>query len=204
MNEAKLLCMQCMAWTNSKAIIYKLFVFGKYSSFYNSVAAIKIIIKYRVADKLHVHTYLVCTACFKPALNKRYIIKSFQNFIMGYGIFSMSLSERFEATNDRIRTYQAMESTLQNTMVAATRSAEEIQAKAREGAEMTLRDAEIKAKEIIHNALQQRQRVANELIRIKQAEEEFRARYQSLLENQMRSVERDHAARRRQRPPRRD
>src|ERR1035437_6269855 len=89
MNEAKLLCMQCMAWTNGKAIIYKLFVFGKHSSFYNFVAAIKVIIKYRVAYKLHVHTYLVGTSGFKPALNKGYIIKSFQNFIMCYSIFSM-------------------------------------------------------------------------------------------------------------------
>src|SRR5450759_277074 len=89
MNKAKLLCMQCMAWTNSKAIIYKLFVFGKHSSFHYPVAAIKIIIKYRVTDKLHVHTYLVCASGFKSALNKRYIIKSFQNFIMCYSIFSM-------------------------------------------------------------------------------------------------------------------
>src|ERR1035437_2530305 len=89
MNEAKLLCMQCMAWTNGKAIIYKLFVFVKYVSFHNPGAAIKIIIKYRVTDKLHVHTYLVCASGLKSALNKGYIIKSFQNFIMCYSIFSM-------------------------------------------------------------------------------------------------------------------
>jgi len=101
---------------------------------------------------------------------------------------NIDLSERLEAAAERVRTYQAMEATLQNTMVAATRSAEEIGAKARNEAEVTMRDAEIKAKEIIHNALQQRQKVANELIRIKQAEEEFRGRYRALLESQMRSV----------------
>ena len=101
---------------------------------------------------------------------------------------NIDLSERFDEANERVRSYQAMEATLQNTMVAATRSAEDIQAKARNEADMTLRDAELKAKEIIHNALQQRQKVANELIRIKQAEEEFRGRYRSLLESQMRSV----------------
>jgi len=101
---------------------------------------------------------------------------------------NIDLSERLDVAGERVRTYQAMEATLQNTMVAATRSAEEIQAKARAEAEMTVRDAELKAKEIIHNALQQKQKVANELIRIKQAEEEFRGRYKSLLESQMRSV----------------
>lgn len=101
---------------------------------------------------------------------------------------NIDLSERLEIAGERVRTYQAMEATLQNTMVAATRSAEEIQAKARNEAEMTVRDAELKAKEIIHNALQQKQKVANELIRIKQAEEEFRSRYRQLLESQMRSV----------------
>lgn len=101
---------------------------------------------------------------------------------------NIDLSERLEAAGERVRAYQAMEATLQNTMVAATRSAEEIGNKARSEAEMTVRDAELKAKEIIHNALQQRQKVANELIRIKQAEEEFRSRYRSLLESQMRSV----------------
>lgn len=101
---------------------------------------------------------------------------------------NIDLSERLEAAGERVRAYQAMEATLQNTMVAATRSAEEIQAKARAESEMTVRDSELKAKEIIHNALQQKQKVANELIRIKQAEEEFRGRYRSLLESQMRSV----------------
>ena len=101
---------------------------------------------------------------------------------------NIDLSERLEAAGERVRTYQAMEATLQNTMVAATRSAEEIGNKARNEAELTVRDAELKAKEIIHNALQQKQKVANELIRIKQAEEEFRSRYRGLLENQMRQV----------------
>ena len=101
---------------------------------------------------------------------------------------NIDMSERLEAANERVRSYQAMEATLQNTMVAATRSAEEIQNQARGEADMTVRDAELKAKEIIHNALQQRQKVASELIRIKQAEEEFRSRYRSLLESQMRSV----------------
>ena len=51
-----------------------------------------------------------------------------------------------------------------------------------------LRDAEIKAKEIIHNALARKQQVAAELVRIKQAEEEFRASFTALLDQQQRSI----------------
>jgi cell division initiation protein len=97
-------------------------------------------------------------------------------------------AERLEAANERVRSYQAIEATLNNTMVAAQQSAEAIVAKAGQESETMLRDAELKSKELIHSALQKRQVVANELIRIKQAEEDFRARYRGLLESQMGSI----------------
>lgn len=95
---------------------------------------------------------------------------------------NIDLSERIEAADERVRTYQQMESTLNNTLVAAQRSAEDIEAKAREEAATILRDAELKAKELIHDALTQKQQAAGELVRIKQAEEEFRARFRQSLE----------------------
>jgi DivIVA domain-containing protein len=49
-------------------------------------------------------------------------------------------------------------------------------------------EEEVKAKEIIHNALQQKQKVAAELVRIKHAEEEFRARFRSMLDTHMRGL----------------
>jgi cell division initiation protein len=94
-------------------------------------------------------------------------------------------AEKLEAASERVRGYQAMEATLNNTMVAAQQSAEAIVAKAGVESDTMLRDAELKSKELIHQALQKRQAVANELVRIKQAEEDFRARYRSLLESQM-------------------
>ena len=97
-------------------------------------------------------------------------------------------AEKLEAANERVRSYQAMEATLNNTMVAAQQSAEAIVARAGTESDTMLRDAELKSKELIHNALQKRQAVANELVRIKQAEEEFRARYRALLEAQMSTI----------------
>jgi cell division initiation protein len=94
-------------------------------------------------------------------------------------------AEKLEAANERVRGYQAMEATLNNTMVAAQQSAEAIVAKAGVESDTMLRDAELKSKELIHQALQKRQVVANELVRIKQAEEDFRTRYRALLESQI-------------------
>ena len=101
---------------------------------------------------------------------------------------NIDLSEKLEIAREQVRTFDAQKETLHNTMVAAQRSAEDIIAKAREQSLTTMRDAELKAKEVIHNALTQKQKVAGELIRIKQAEEDFRARFKSILETHMRSV----------------
>jgi cell division initiation protein len=101
---------------------------------------------------------------------------------------NIDLSERMEAANEKVRTYQQMETTLHNTLVAAQRSAEEIVASAREEAASLLRDAELKAKEVIHDALTQKQKTTGELVRIKQAEEEFRARFKKTLEEYQASI----------------
>lgn len=101
---------------------------------------------------------------------------------------NIDLSEKLEAAREQVRAFEAQKETLHNTMVAAQRSAEDIVAKARAEAGTVLRDAEVKSKEIIHNALTQKQKVAGELVRIKQAEEEFRARFKALLEGHMKSV----------------
>jgi cell division initiation protein len=102
---------------------------------------------------------------------------------------NIDLAEKLEQANERVRSYQLMESTLNNTLVSAQRSAEEIVNKAGLEADSMLRDAEIKAKDIVHNALQKKQIVANELVRIKQAEELFRDRYRTLLEGHLANID---------------
>lgn len=95
---------------------------------------------------------------------------------------NIELSEKLDGANEQLRRYQVNEQTIQNTMLAAQRSAEDIVNKANADADQVLRDAELKAKEIIHNALQQKQKVAGELVRIKTAEEEFRTRFKAMLD----------------------
>ncbi len=101
---------------------------------------------------------------------------------------NIDLSERLEAANAAVRQFQEQEQTIRNTMISAQRSAEDIVSKSREEASTLLRDAEVKAKEIIHNALTQKQKVQNELVRIKQAEEEFRGKFKQMLEGHIAGV----------------
>jgi len=101
---------------------------------------------------------------------------------------NIDLSEKLEAANDKVRGYAEIERTLHNTMVAAQRSAEDIVSKAQTESDMVLRDAELKAKEIIHTALSQKQKTQTELMRIKQAEEDFRSRFRGMLDEYVRNL----------------
>ncbi|TLM87956.1 MAG: DivIVA domain-containing protein, partial [Actinobacteria bacterium] len=101
---------------------------------------------------------------------------------------NIDLAERIETANQEVHRYKMMESGISEAIVAAQRSAQDITARANTEAEQVLRDAEVKAKDIIHNALQQKQKVAGELVRIKAAEEQFRAQFKGVLDGATRSV----------------
>ncbi len=101
---------------------------------------------------------------------------------------NIDLNEKIEIADEKVRGYQDMERTLHNTLVSAQKSAEDIIAKAEHEAAVVLKDAEVKAKEVIHGALQQKQKATNDLMRIKQSEEEFRLRFKDLLDKHLRSV----------------
>ena len=101
---------------------------------------------------------------------------------------NIDLSERLDAADVKVRSYTDMEKTLHNTMLAAQQSAEEIQAKAHAEADMLLRDAEIKAKELIQGSLAEKQRTQSEFMRIKAAEDEFRKKFRAMLDDYARKV----------------
>lgn len=101
---------------------------------------------------------------------------------------NIDLSEKLDSARDQVRGFEAQKETLHNTMVAAQRSAEDIVSKAREEAATVLRDAEVKSKEIIHNALTQKQKVQAELVRIKDAEAAFRTEFKKMLETHLSGV----------------
>lgn len=101
---------------------------------------------------------------------------------------NIDMNERLDAVNARLREFELKESAVNNAIIAAQTAGEDMKNKARAEADATRRDAEIRAKEIIHNALSKKQQVAAELVRIKAAEEDFRARFRALLEDRLRAV----------------
>lgn len=101
---------------------------------------------------------------------------------------NIDLSEKIEALEGKVREYQDMERTLHNTLLSAQKSADEIALKAQREGDAVLKEAEVKAKEIIHEALTSKQKATADLGRIKQAEEEFRATFKALLERHLRSI----------------
>jgi len=101
---------------------------------------------------------------------------------------NIDLSERIESLEEKVRTYQDMERTLNNTLLSAQKSADEITQKAEREADAVLKEAEVKAKEIIHDALASKQKATADLGRIKQAEKEFRATFRALLEKHLSSL----------------
>jgi cell division initiation protein len=101
---------------------------------------------------------------------------------------NIDLSEKCEAANEKVRGYAEIEKTLHNTMLAAQRSSEEIKAKADKDADLLMRDAEIKAKELVQGALSEKQRTQSEFMRIKAAEDDFRLKFRAVLEDYMRGL----------------
>ncbi|HEY5548869.1 MAG TPA: DivIVA domain-containing protein [Coriobacteriia bacterium] len=101
---------------------------------------------------------------------------------------NIDLSEKLEEASARVRAYADMERTLQNTMVAAQTSADDIRSRADAEAARLVADAESKSQEIVSAALGEKQRSLGEHARLKASEEEFRARFRTMLEDYLATI----------------
>jgi len=99
---------------------------------------------------------------------------------------NIELKEQVEKTKQELESYLGMEKTLQNTLLTAQKSAEDVTVHAQKEAELILRDAELKAKEVIQEAYDLKRKYESTLSHLKQAEEDFRGKFKSMLESYMR------------------
>lgn len=102
---------------------------------------------------------------------------------------NIDIKEEAERLKKKIAQYEKFEETLQDTMLVAQRSAEEIQNNARKAAELVIRDAELKAKEIVQNSIAERQRINAEIVALKKLIADFKEKMKAFLQGYLDSLE---------------
>ena len=88
-----------------------------------------------------------------------------------------------------VDTISASESQISRVLIVAQQSADKLVAEARDNAEKIRNDADAKAREVIRQALAEKQNELDEIDRLKASREEFRAEYKKLLQHFMDDAE---------------
>ncbi|WP_432291424.1 DivIVA domain-containing protein [Olsenella uli] len=88
-----------------------------------------------------------------------------------------------------VDTLQASERQISQVLIVAQQSADKLVADARANAESIRNDADQKAREVIRQALAEKQNELDEIDRLKSSREEFRAEYKKLLQHFMDDAE---------------
>lgn len=99
------------------------------------------------------------------------------------------LKEKLTTINDKISHYSNIEDTLQNTLVVAQKTAEEVNVNAKNKSEQIINEAEHKAKKIIDDANNKVIKIQEEYEEIKNDLKLFKMRYQTLLKSQLEASE---------------
>ncbi len=98
--------------------------------------------------------------------------------------------ERIENLEEQVGRFRRIEETLQKTLVSAQQSAEELKQNATKESQLILRDAELKARQLVNDSYGDKQRIEGSLTQLRGVEEEFRIRFKQMLEGFLKQVER--------------
>lgn len=99
------------------------------------------------------------------------------------------LKEKINSINDKLESYNEMEKTLQSTLIVAQKTSEDIVANARKEAELIVREAEDKKKEIIAQANADIVDISKKIEELKTQLQIFRTRYKTFLEAELESLD---------------
>jgi len=102
---------------------------------------------------------------------------------------NIELKDKIGLLNDQIKQYNKIEETLQNTLVVAQSTAEEVSLNAKKKAELIINEAEEKAKKIIEEAQKEVLKMKNEFESTKKDMIVFKTRFKTLLQSQLESIE---------------
>lgn len=101
---------------------------------------------------------------------------------------NIDLKEQVERLQKKLAQYENFEQTLQDTMIAAQKSAEDIQNNAKRAGELIIRDAELKSKEMIQEAFSRRQTFEANFANLKKMADDFRDRLKAILEDYLKKL----------------
>ena len=101
------------------------------------------------------------------------------------------LTDQVHELQQELIRHREGEQAMRNALVTAERAADEMRASATRQAELIVREAEARAREIIHKTYAEREQVRREVERLRSDERQFRTRLRSLLGTTLQTV-RDH------------
>lgn len=102
---------------------------------------------------------------------------------------NIELKEKIDMLNDKMKYYDSIEGTLQNTLVVAQKSSEDLIVNSREKASQIIREAEIEANGIIESV---NRKVMNKQTEYEKLREEimvFKLRFKTLLKSELEALE---------------
>jgi cell division initiation protein len=102
---------------------------------------------------------------------------------------NIDLNERLETLEDKVKQYRRIEETLQKTLVSAQQSAEELKANATKEGQLILRDAELKARQMVSDLYSDRQKLEKQVAGLRGVEQDARFRLRTMLETFLKQLE---------------
>lgn len=102
-----------------------------------------------------------------------------------------SLKENVQRAANHIKEYKDMETTLRETLMTAQQMVEDYKTNARKEAELLIREAEIRADELIKDAQERVIKIHEDIVDLKGIRRHFREELKRLIENHTRMLEHD-------------
>ena len=99
--------------------------------------------------------------------------------------------ERLESLEEKNEQYKNIEETLKKTLVSAQQQAEELKQNAKKEADLILRDADLKARNILNDSYAERQKIQRSVQALKQKQEDLKYQMRSLLDSYMNLLDQD-------------
>ncbi|MCL5022800.1 MAG: DivIVA domain-containing protein [Nitrospirae bacterium] len=102
-----------------------------------------------------------------------------------------SLKEQVHRSENQIKEYRDMETTLRETLMTAQQMVEEYKTNSRKEAELIIREAEIKADAVVKDAQEKVVKIHEDIVDLKGIRRHFKEELKRLIENHVRMLEFD-------------